>query len=164
MLNFERSKLTSKLNELKFKTSNNALILSEEYTHRLHLLRTLDYIDKNNMIGLKGKIACEISHLEVLVTELLFENKFDGKSCAELAAMLSPMTCQFTYAGNKEVDQAMDFKHPINLIVSFLGFVIVQLSIFSSVRKFSKWRSASIFHSKPAISPIHLLWTSCDLV
>lgn len=118
MLNLERSNLTAKLDELKFQTSNNALILSQEYRYRLHLLRTLDYIDKNNMIGLKGKIACEISHLEVLVTELLFENKFDGKTCAELAAMLSPMTCQFTYAGNKDADQLMEFKHPINMIVS----------------------------------------------
>jgi antiviral helicase SKI2 len=122
MLNFERSKLTAKLDHLKFATSNSALILSEEYRQRLHFLRTLDYIDKDNLIGLKGKVACEISHLEVLIVELLFENKFDGKSCAELAAMLSPMTCQFTFAGNKEVDQVMDFKHSINLIVSFGTF------------------------------------------
>lgn len=83
--------------------------------NRIKVLKSLDYIDKNDMIGLKGKIACEISHLEVLVTELIFENKFDGKSCAELAAMLCALTCQF---GGKDGERELEFKHGINYIVS----------------------------------------------
>jgi superfamily II RNA helicase len=92
-------------------------VLSEEYTNRIRVLKSIDYIDKNGIIGLKGKVACVISHMEVLITELLFENKFDGKSCAELAAMLSPMTCQFTYAGSKDRDRNMEYKHAINYLV-----------------------------------------------
>ncbi|KAI6229092.1 hypothetical protein M3Y99_01149500 [Aphelenchoides fujianensis] len=110
----QREDLNDKLQTLKFQTSSNALLLSEEYQNRIYVLRAMDYVDKNNIIGLKGKVACEISHLEVLITELILENKLDGKSCAELAAMLSPLTCQFTYAGAKDRDLNMEFKHPVN--------------------------------------------------
>ncbi|KAI6238169.1 hypothetical protein M3Y99_00714900 [Aphelenchoides fujianensis] len=110
----QREDLNGKLQTLKFQTSSNALLLSEEYQNRIYVLRAMDYVDKNNIIGLKGKVACEISHLEVLITELILENKLDGKSCAELAAMLSPLTCQFTYAGSKDRDLNMEFKHPVN--------------------------------------------------
>lgn len=114
----KRFNMTVKLYGLESQTLASASILSNEYRYRLNTLRALGYVDKNNMIDLKGKVACEISHLEVLVTELLFENKFDGKSCAELAAMLSSMTCQFNDSENKDVDQSMEFKHPINVTVS----------------------------------------------
>ncbi|KAI6220328.1 hypothetical protein M3Y99_01612800 [Aphelenchoides fujianensis] len=110
----QREDLNDKLQTLKFQTSSNALLLSEEYQNRIYVLRAMDYVDKNNIIGLKGKVACEVSHLEVLITELILENKLDGKSCAELAAMLSPLTCQFTYAGSKDRDLNMEFKHPVN--------------------------------------------------
>lgn len=36
--------------------------MSHDYTNRLNVLKELDYIDKNNMITLKGKVACEINH------------------------------------------------------------------------------------------------------
>ncbi|KAI6180853.1 hypothetical protein M3Y98_00765800 [Aphelenchoides besseyi] len=110
----QRADLTDKLQTLTFQTSSNALLLSEEYQNRIYVLRALDYVDKNNIIGLKGKVACEISHLEVLITELILENQMEGKTCAELAAMLSPLTCQFTYAGSRDRDLNMEFKHPIN--------------------------------------------------
>lgn len=42
---------------------------SEEYIGRLKVLRRLDYIDRENMVLLKGKIACEISNQELLITE-----------------------------------------------------------------------------------------------
>jgi superfamily II RNA helicase len=36
--------------------------MSAESEYRLKVLRTLDYIDRQNMVQLKGKIACEISN------------------------------------------------------------------------------------------------------
>lgn len=36
--------------------------MSQEYADRLKVLQALDYIDKNDMITLKGKVACEINH------------------------------------------------------------------------------------------------------
>lgn len=76
----------------------------------------------DNLIDLKGKVGCEINHLELLTTELLFDNKFDGRSCAEIAAMLSTTTCQFSYGGNRETDIAIEFKHESNRDVGFLSF------------------------------------------
>lgn len=55
----------------------------------------MNYIDKSNMVELKGKVACEINHMELLITELILENKFENRSYAEIAALLSPLTCQY---------------------------------------------------------------------
>lgn len=48
------------------------------------------------MVELKGKIACEIHHQELLVTELILDNKFAKRSCAEIASMLSPLTTELS--------------------------------------------------------------------
>ncbi|MCP9257772.1 Helicase SKI2W [Dirofilaria immitis] len=56
---------------------------------REHLLRRLNYIDDSNLVSLKGRVACEIHHQELLITELILDNKFHYRSPAEIAAMLS---------------------------------------------------------------------------
>ncbi|VDO52018.1 unnamed protein product [Onchocerca flexuosa] len=58
------------------------------------LLRRLNYIDDSNLVSLKGRVACEIHHQELLITELILDNKFHYRSPAEIAAMLSVATCQ----------------------------------------------------------------------
>ncbi len=42
----------------------------------LQVLKHLGYVDQNNLVELKGKVACEISQHEILVTELMLENIF----------------------------------------------------------------------------------------
>lgn len=49
---------------------------------------------------------------------MLLENKFEAKTCAEIAAMLSPLTCQYAYGGSKDTDFGVVFKHPVNELVS----------------------------------------------
>lgn len=61
------------------------------------------------MVELKGKVACGIHHQvcefellllknfkELLVTELILDNKFSNRSCAEIAALLSPLTAELS--------------------------------------------------------------------
>lgn len=122
----EYNALSTKLDLLTYQTSTNALLLSKDYEKRIKVLKSLGYIDKNNMIGLKGKAACEVSHLEVLITELIFMNKFDGKSCAEVAAMLSVITNQYTYMNSRLKDRSMSFRHEVNSKV-FLRLCIITL-------------------------------------
>ena len=50
-------------------TSMASFSFSGEYAGRLKVLRTLNYIDREDMVLLKGKIACEISNQELLITE-----------------------------------------------------------------------------------------------
>lgn len=66
----QRAELSDKLDTLTFQTSSDALLLSEEYQNRIIVLRALEYVDRANIIGLKGKVACEISNQEILITEV----------------------------------------------------------------------------------------------
>ncbi|MFH4976064.1 hypothetical protein AB6A40_002773 [Gnathostoma spinigerum] len=90
-------------NELQLKSERDKLIhllspagllFSKEYDTRIKVLHRLGYIDRDNLVTLKGRIACEIHHQELLVTELILENKLQGKSVPEIAALLSSAVCQ----------------------------------------------------------------------
>jgi superfamily II RNA helicase len=60
------------------------------------VLHTLNYVEpQTNAILLKGKVAGELNHMELLITELLLENAFTPLSVPEVAAVLSCTTCQF---------------------------------------------------------------------
>ena len=55
----------------------------------------MGYVDEQNLVQLKGKVACEISQHELFVTELMLENVLNTLSPPEIAAILSATTCQF---------------------------------------------------------------------
>ncbi|CAD5218833.1 unnamed protein product [Bursaphelenchus okinawaensis] len=92
----DRQVVADELTDLMFRTSADGLQLSDEYKKRISILKQLNYIDKNNVVNLKGKVACEISHMEMLITELILDNHFENKTPSEIAAMFSALTCQFT--------------------------------------------------------------------
>lgn len=79
---------------LEFELSSDALLLSEEYHNRLKVLESLGFVEQK-MVSLKGRIGCEIHHQELLITELILDYKFHERSPAELAALLSTLTCQY---------------------------------------------------------------------
>ncbi|VIO88479.1 helicase, putative [Brugia malayi] len=90
----DKRNLQGKCDELRLKLSTGGLLLSQDYSDRIKLLRRLNYIDDSNLVSLKGRVACEIHHQELLITELMLDNKFHYRSTAEIAAMLSVTTCQ----------------------------------------------------------------------
>ncbi|CAG9535827.1 unnamed protein product [Cercopithifilaria johnstoni] len=90
----DKRSLQTKCDELRLKLSAGGLLLSQDYCDRIKLLRELNYIDNSNLVSLKGRVACEIHHQELLITELMLDNKFHYRSAAEIAAMLSVTTCQ----------------------------------------------------------------------
>ena len=49
----------------------------------------LHYIKSNNTVELKGRVACEISNHELMITELVFESVFTDLHPAEIVALLS---------------------------------------------------------------------------
>ena len=53
------------------------------------VLQTLQYIDASGAVQLKGRVACQISSHEMLLTELLFENTLSPLAPEESAALLS---------------------------------------------------------------------------
>lgn len=55
----------------------------------LQVLEALNYIDGSGAVQLKGRVACQISSHELLLTELLFENTLSPLAPEESAALLS---------------------------------------------------------------------------
>lgn len=53
------------------------------------MLQSLQYIDSGGAVQLKGRVACQISSHELLLTELLFENALSPLAPEESAALLS---------------------------------------------------------------------------
>lgn len=53
------------------------------------VLQHLQYIDDGGAVQLKGRVACQISSHELLLTELLFENILSPLAPEESAALLS---------------------------------------------------------------------------
>lgn len=53
------------------------------------VLESLQYIDSSGAVQLKGRVACQISSHELLLTELLFENVLSPMAPEESAALLS---------------------------------------------------------------------------
>lgn len=53
------------------------------------VLQHLQYIDSSGAVQLKGRVACQISSHELLLTELLFENILSPMAPEESAALLS---------------------------------------------------------------------------
>lgn len=56
---------------------------------RPQVLQLLQYIDSGGAVQLKGRVACQISSHELLLTELLFENILSPLAPEESAALLS---------------------------------------------------------------------------
>ncbi|XP_071097227.1 superkiller complex protein 2-like [Haliotis cracherodii] len=76
---------------LKYLLSDQSLTLLPEYEQRIKVLQDLNYIDANNAVQLKGRVACEISSNELMITELVFENALTDLHPTDIAALLSCM-------------------------------------------------------------------------
>uniref|UniRef100_A0A8B9JVF4 SKI2 homolog, superkiller viralicidic activity 2-like n=1 Tax=Astyanax mexicanus TaxID=7994 RepID=A0A8B9JVF4_ASTMX len=85
----ERMGLQEELDRLLFLVSDMSLTLLPEYNQRIKVLKELKYIDESDAVQLKGRVACQISSHELLLTELLFENTLSLLAPEESAALLS---------------------------------------------------------------------------
>jgi ATP-dependent RNA helicase DOB1 len=65
------------------------------------VLRRLGFTDKNNVVQMKGQVACEVNSgaQELLVVELIFNNVFSDLSVPQITALLSCLV--FTDGGDK---------------------------------------------------------------
>uniref|UniRef100_A0A8C5MUA5 SKI2 subunit of superkiller complex n=1 Tax=Leptobrachium leishanense TaxID=445787 RepID=A0A8C5MUA5_9ANUR len=90
----QRSNLMDELDRLRFLTSDQALSLLPEYQQRVKVLRTLQYIDDGGAVQLKGRVACEVSSHELLVTELVLDGALSPLTPEEIAALLSCLVFQ----------------------------------------------------------------------
>ncbi|MFT7811344.1 helicase SKI2W [Arapaima gigas] len=85
----EKMSLQEELDTLLFLVSDQSLSLLPEYHQRIKVLEALQYVDSKGAVQLKGRVACQISSHELLLTELLFENTLSPLAPEESAALLS---------------------------------------------------------------------------
>ncbi|CAI5461115.1 unnamed protein product [Closterium sp. Yama58-4] len=96
-----KSKLKGALKVLKKEVkSAGGLILKDELKARMRVLRRLEYIDEDEIVRVKGRVACEISSAdELVVTELLFSAALADLPPETVAALLSCCVWQEKGAG-----------------------------------------------------------------
>ncbi|KAJ7946524.1 DExH-box ATP-dependent RNA helicase [Quillaja saponaria] len=86
-----KHKLTAKIKSIK-KTlrSSTALAFKDELKARRRVLRRLGYATGDNVVELKGKVACEISSAdELTLTELMFNGVLKDLKVEEMVSLLS---------------------------------------------------------------------------
>ncbi|KAI3406597.2 MTR4 [Candida oxycetoniae] len=83
--------IENKIKALKEKISEaEAVIQLDDLRHRKRVLRRLGFTTQNDIIELKGRVACEISTGdELLLTELIFNGNFNDLSSEQAASLLS---------------------------------------------------------------------------
>lgn len=84
----------SRKRDLEFRISYESLLLYPDYQHRVNVLKTLKYIDDEEMVQMKGKVACGMGSNELIITELIFQNSLSKFEPAEIAALLSCLVFQ----------------------------------------------------------------------
>lgn len=89
----QRQKLVDEISELRRNLSNENLQLMPEFQQRVSVLRFLNYVDDNNAVQLKGRVAREINTVkdELIATELIFENALTELPAEEIIALFSAL-------------------------------------------------------------------------
>ncbi|GAA5900618.1 hypothetical protein JCM6882_000923 [Rhodosporidiobolus microsporus] len=82
--------LEDKIAGLRMALSEQNLELLPDYEQRIDVLKELQFIDENQTVLLKGRVACEINSAnELILTELILDNVFASYEPEEVVALLS---------------------------------------------------------------------------
>lgn len=86
-----KQELTAKIKSIKkAMRSSTTLAFKDELKARKRVLRRLGYVTSEDVVELKGKVACEISSAdELTLTELMFNGVFKDVKVEEMVAILS---------------------------------------------------------------------------
>lgn len=105
--------LRLRVDTLRHLLSNESLQLFPDFLQRKALLRTLGYVDENETVCTKGRVACEVNTCEeLIVTEMVFEGILNGLEPAEIVAALSALVFQ-----EKQNQEDFDAELPESLLL-----------------------------------------------
>ncbi|VFQ89627.1 unnamed protein product [Cuscuta campestris] len=87
----KKKELTTRIKSIKkLMRSSTVLAFKDELKARKRVLRRLGYISRDDVVELKGKVACEISSAdELTLTELMFNGIFKEVKVEEMVSLLS---------------------------------------------------------------------------
>ena len=123
--------LRARVNKLRHVLSNEGLELFPDFLQRKSLLRALGYIDKNDVVCLKGRVACEVNTCEeLIVTELILQGVLNEMEPAEIVAALSALVFQ------EKNDNVLDSELPESLAFCCIAMKNIALDIGKSQQKY----------------------------
>lgn len=104
--------LRTKVKTLQHLLSNESLQLFPDFLQRKAVLRKLGYVDDNETVCVKGRVACEVNTCEeLIVTEMVFEGLLNDLEPEEIVAVLSALVYQ-----EKSNDAELDAELPERLV------------------------------------------------
>ncbi|XP_029633587.1 helicase SKI2W [Octopus sinensis] len=99
--------MKKKYKKLSFLVSDASLSLLPEYQQRIEVLKSFKYLNQTCTVQLKGRVACEISNHELMITELILNNIFTQLQPAEIAATLSCVVFEVKHCSKPELTAAL---------------------------------------------------------
>ena len=121
---------------MEYLCSEASLALLPDYNCRISVLRELQYIDNNKVVQLKGRVGCEMGSNELILTELVFENKLTDRPPEEIAALLSCMVFQQKNCSEPELTVSLkqgveDIKMTATKVnIRYSSFLKIMLNFF----------------------------------
>ena len=100
--------LRARVKQLQHVLSNESLSLFPDFLQRKTVLRTIGYVDANDTVCMKGRVACEVNTCEsVIATELIFEGILNELEPAEIVAALSALLTQEKSMGEEVLNSEL---------------------------------------------------------
>ena len=81
---YEVMSVKEEIERMEYLCSEASLALLPDYNCRISVLQELQYIDTNKVVQLKGRVGCEMGSNELILTELVFENKLTSKNSSKV--------------------------------------------------------------------------------
>ncbi|XP_011306094.1 helicase SKI2W [Fopius arisanus] len=108
---FARKELERRRRDLLFQLSDESMALYPEYVSRVEVLKELGYIDTDDRITLKGRVALDMGTHELLLTEIIYRNILTNLQPAEIAALISALV--FQGKSDSRDKRALDINLPV---------------------------------------------------
>jgi antiviral helicase SKI2 len=119
-----REVLRSRVSTLRKLLSNESLQLFPDFLQRKALLQSLGYVDENDTVCLKGRVACEVNTCEgLIVTEMVFGGLLSELEPTEIVAALSALIFQ------EKTDEEFDSELPERLVASCNGMKAIAIDL-----------------------------------
>jgi antiviral helicase SKI2 len=119
-----REVLRARVGTLRRLLSNESLQLFPDFLQRKALLQTLGYVDENDTVCLKGRVACEVNTCEgLIVTEMVFGGLLSELEPTEIVAALSALIFQ------EKTDEEFDTELPERLVASCNGMKAIAIDL-----------------------------------
>nr|CCC93868.1 putative ATP-dependent DEAD/H RNA helicase [Trypanosoma congolense IL3000] len=129
-------------------------IFSEELKKMMRVLRRLDYIDKDNIVLRKARVACEITtsdENEILLTELLFKGVLNSMETEMIVALMSCLVNVHRTPDGFSLPE--EFRQPLNDLNEIVNR-IATLTIESGITQ----ENTSVEKTMPSLMEVTYLW------